>query len=326
MKENEIWMDRDLSSTMKGILILLIVFAHNHFLISSKDIAYNWFYSFHVSSFFILPFFYENHKKLNLSTVRDLLIKSYVPYVIFAALCFVVYHVFLVRDDYTILLYFKGILMGNPFYLKQNVGFIFIWFLAVYACVSLMLLIYRNSKQSIQYLWIIITIGIFLFIGKGAYSLFYRECPMGIALSFYYFGAGICTYLLLKYLKYIDTIALVLFVIFSVVYFMIMRNEYISKILMITGFLSVYRIAKELKKMRILIFIGKNSFYIYMFHIFVYNACYLFCPKSELYGWLFFVISLPICLILGFVLQKMSKLHDLIFPHDWQTLKSVFSK
>ena len=59
MKET-IYLTRDESNIIKGILILLIVLGHNHFLMDGEYVRLQiQLYKFHVIEFFILPFFYK---------------------------------------------------------------------------------------------------------------------------------------------------------------------------------------------------------------------------------------------------------------------------
>ena len=51
------YIDRNQSETIKGILILLIVFGHNHVLCPNTEIGgmMDYLYLFHIAGFFILP-------------------------------------------------------------------------------------------------------------------------------------------------------------------------------------------------------------------------------------------------------------------------------
>ena len=57
------YIDRNQSETIKGILILLIVFGHNHVLCPNTEIGgmMDYLYLFHIAGFFILPFFYKTN-------------------------------------------------------------------------------------------------------------------------------------------------------------------------------------------------------------------------------------------------------------------------
>lgn len=52
-------LDKNISNTLKGILIILIVIGHNSILTKNIDGLFSYLYSFHVMLFFILPWFYK---------------------------------------------------------------------------------------------------------------------------------------------------------------------------------------------------------------------------------------------------------------------------
>ena len=56
MNQN-LYIDRDTSSVIKGVLIILIVIGHNKVLCSTDNKGADYLYLFHVICFFILPFF-----------------------------------------------------------------------------------------------------------------------------------------------------------------------------------------------------------------------------------------------------------------------------
>ena len=58
MNQN-LYIDRDTSSVIKGVLIILIVMGHNKVLCSTDNKGADYLYLFHVICFFILPFFYD---------------------------------------------------------------------------------------------------------------------------------------------------------------------------------------------------------------------------------------------------------------------------
>lgn len=63
------------SNIIKAISILLIILGHNHILApqDKNTLLFNFLYSFHVSIFFILPFFYNKTTKLNKKILAQLL-------------------------------------------------------------------------------------------------------------------------------------------------------------------------------------------------------------------------------------------------------------
>jgi fucose 4-O-acetylase-like acetyltransferase len=89
---------KDNSNSIKGFLILLIVFGHNtllykYSLSDGTKIEYDWYwflYSFHVYGFFILPFFYEHKEGVRQKFLRILkknAIRLLYPYMWICTLC-----------------------------------------------------------------------------------------------------------------------------------------------------------------------------------------------------------------------------------------------
>ena len=76
------YIDRNQSETIKGILILLIVFGHNHVLCPNTEIGgmMDYLYLFHIAGFFILPFFYKTNKTISIEHIKSLVVRNYVPF------------------------------------------------------------------------------------------------------------------------------------------------------------------------------------------------------------------------------------------------------
>lgn len=77
MKET-IYLTRDESNIIKGILILLIVLGHNHFLMDGEYVRLQiQLYKFHVIEFFILPFFYKMKADTSWEHLRDIIVRNW---------------------------------------------------------------------------------------------------------------------------------------------------------------------------------------------------------------------------------------------------------
>lgn len=121
-------LSRDKSSTIKGLLIFLVVFGHNHFFLDSfSEGFYKWLYSFHVALFFILPFFYpERHFSWNrvFTNAKRLLW----PYTYLFILFSVISIFFLKISVYDIGI-FETYITGDFYRLRMYTGFQYLWFL-----------------------------------------------------------------------------------------------------------------------------------------------------------------------------------------------------
>ena len=73
MNQN-LYIDRDTSSVIKGVLIILIVIGHNKVLCSTDNKGADYLYLFHVICFFILPFFYDIKKEITVKRLCDIVV------------------------------------------------------------------------------------------------------------------------------------------------------------------------------------------------------------------------------------------------------------
>ena len=145
------------SNAIKGLLIFLIILGHNRiFSAVASSQCWMWLYSFHVYSFFLLPFFYPE-KGINCDRVRNNVVKLlyvYLLWFIIYALCYqIMVHIVpsLAKSTSvpTFFQYLDAILTGAQSLLGATSGFMVLWFLPV---MFSMLLIkglrerYKNSK------------------------------------------------------------------------------------------------------------------------------------------------------------------------------------
>lgn len=119
---------REQSAALKGLLICLIVLGHNVFFSEVFHTGcWVWLYSFHVSCFFILPFFYPE-REFSWQRVKKNARRLLWPYTyMFVSLFLVNYFI---RKEATM---DGGLvntyLTGNQYRLKDYTGFQYLWFL-----------------------------------------------------------------------------------------------------------------------------------------------------------------------------------------------------
>ena len=89
MNQN-LYIDRDTSSVIKGVLIILIVMGHNKVLCSTDNKGADYLYLFHVICFFILPFFYDTKKEITVKRLCDIVVRNWIPYFWICIACYVI--------------------------------------------------------------------------------------------------------------------------------------------------------------------------------------------------------------------------------------------
>ena len=92
------------SNSIKAIIMLLIVLGHNHILAPNNESShlFGYLYRFHVSIFFILPFFYNRYDCLCKEAINKIIVRNSIPYVLFFLLCYLLYHFIIIKDGFNL--------------------------------------------------------------------------------------------------------------------------------------------------------------------------------------------------------------------------------
>lgn len=313
------------SNIMKAIVMLLIVLGHNHILAPNEGMfsLFGYLYSFHVSVFFILPFFYKKEDILNRENIGKIVVRNGIPYLLFSIFCYFVYHFVLVKDGFDLSKLWAGIVNAPGYNIKDTVGFVFLWFLPVFMLMSLCKLIGSRYK-----IWMIIffLIGFIICVNREAY-IFMWHSPFYLLKALHYYAMGMSTYLLYKYVKYINYIGIFVFVILTVLYW---TNSYQANYFYfsISGFCVLKELVQrfDFSKISILSLIGKYSLPIYLMHVFIYNVLERVLPHSLLWGVIIYFITIGLSLFISIGIYKIELLRKFLFPRTWEEWKYLFAK
>lgn len=274
------------SNAAKGILILLIVLGHNKYLMSGGW-SNLFLYSFHVYAFYFLPFLYDFRNSGLKKLLKKNLIRLYVPYsAVFLLLI-------LITTFYGKTPSLKDGAMayvcGSQFLLYNNLGFgSFLWFIPTMFSILFYRWIYYNIGFRYRCVMLaasaICLIGFAYVIPAFVYTWIYSPMCLTVALGMIL--PAVCLREFCKRLKY-PVLAMAFFsltVAMMVIY--PLKDEYgityltinrlICPILIFSFLLSI---RKFLAGHKILIDFGKESFKIYLIHIFIYNAIYLLLDR-----------------------------------------------
>lgn len=313
-----VYLDRRISNAIKGILIILIVFGHNHVLCPNtvSNGLMDYLYNFHIAGFFILPFFYDHQTKPTFRAIEKIIIRNWIPYTWICILCFICFGLLKHHFEFsieTVVAFFQG--TQTP--IKQHFGFVFPWFLPTYCSMSILLLFAANNKHIS---WILLIL--FFVISCLPYDIFYllkNSVPLGLMLAIYYFGTGKLSFMLNKWSKYSKWLALCMFVVSSILYIKQISVFYLNVTFPISFFLSLLLVVPYIN-CRFLRLLGENSLGIYLLHMFLVNITFIFLPHTILMGMIGFLISLFVPLFINIIITNITKLRMLLYPRNLDEL------
>lgn len=274
------FLQRDESNAVKGLLILIIVLAHNKYLMQG-GFSNRYLYSFHIYSFFLLPFLY-NFKATSLKKVIwNKSKRLYIPYTV-AFLLLVGIAVFQNRILDTPQLFLTW-LCGSQRLFTDSLGFgSFLWFIPTMFSLLMIRWMYYNSGRNIRLLLLLLSAACLV----GFAYLFHpvlivwKYAPFGCFLAMaMLLPAIICRYWFTRWdEQFVKLLFFILVIAIMIVYPLpdysytyLTINRLICPTIILLFILSL---RNYLSSSKLLIDIGKHSFGIYLIHIFIYNAFY----------------------------------------------------
>lgn len=320
------YIGKDESNILKGILIFLIILAHNNILLPVSSFTWSLIYTFHRTCFFILPFFYEwSPKGHTTSYIVKLIVRNWIPYFITSTM---VLGLSLYSKSVPELSWdtFYAFFNGSENYCDTYLGARFLWFLPSFCTFSILLFIsrkYRIIKYGVALLGIIVWA-----LKENQLDLFSSYSLFGLPIALAYFTSGfICKkiYDILAFSKRIQPFKFCVcgFVILLLILLINYGNSSFYKlitfyklIMPIFAFGSLFYISIHLKN-RFLLFIGKHSLTIYLLHLLVYNALIKILGGQFWSGILNLILTVSITAILAYVISKCSLLRKLYMPRDF---------
>lgn len=311
------------SNIMKAIIMLLIILGHNHILAPNNTSSYlfGYLYKFHVSIFYILPFFYNKKYTITRLTIWNTIVKNGIPYFIFFTFCYLIYHFVIIKNGFNLSEFLGGIINAPGYNTKNTTGFVFLWFLPVFLLVSLGKLIGN------RYSWTMYTfflIGFIICINKQAYNLMWNS-PFYILKALYYYAMGLSTYILYKYVKYMNYIGTIVFIILTIIYWA--GNRQINTFYFsIAGFCILRELTTyiDFSKISLLKLIGEYSLSIYLIHIFIYNILEKLLPNTFIGGMIIYILTVGLSLLISIGIYKINILRSFLFPKSWKEWANIF--
>lgn len=309
------------SVILKGLLTILVVVGHNHIIVPQDSFLMTYLYTFHVVCFFILPWLYDKKKNFTLKGVGVTILRSWVPYIFFFVLSLIVFTV-MVRKQPDIGGIAAAFVTGSQALLKRNVGFFFLWFLPTFCTFTLLRLLGDKFKWA-KSLIIIISICTFFFsLSTGKWLI--NNLPFGLYVALRYYIYGLVVFYLLKWGKWTKYVGAVVFLIFTWMYWNDIISWYNIVLMPVVGFMFVLSIAPIFRKQTWLQEIGKYSLPIYLLHVYVYNVIERVVPHTMIWGFMVLVLTLVLSYFISYVIYKMPRLKNIIFPRNVNEWKSAF--
>lgn len=310
------YISKDEALTIKGILISLIVLGHIHivsFNIGCNDIR-TYLYTFHVLTFFIIPYFYKVKNVCSWKRTIDLVVRSWIPYLWILILCLIALyaarHTFHFSADSIC-----AIVNGTQTPLAEHFGFVFPWFLPAYCSFSLLLMVARKYKI-IMSLLVLLSIITFFFDYNTFYA-FKMILPFALGLAICYFAFGYIAFWVNMKSPYSKYIGAIMFVALSLFWWENVKLPLFAyKFLPISFFLLLLCIL-PICNCSFVRYIGKNSLPIYLFNIFIINTLELFMPSGFIYCIIEFVLTILVSCLIMYVIRKMPLLDNMLFPRSF---------
>lgn len=320
-------LDKKTSTTVKGVLILLIILGHNSILMHTQNgdtpiLLYRYLYHFHVYCFLILPMLY-NVPVMTCSRLKKDISHLFKPYV-FLFIALVSYQIILgerINPERV----FEAFISGNEPLIKGALGASFPWFLPT----MFTFLILRNTlcwRPKLLKIVFAISVTVYLLTRVlNVFSLYTFNYFLGCMVALAYFSVGIIVrkiYLYItqkkEYIKFVHLITVVSTVLFFIYY----KSNYmelwfslnawvIMPISVFISLLSIIEVTKEFKFMYALEYLGKITLPIYVFHMFIYNAIVMVIGKLHIpincfIGVIAFFLTIGLCLFLIKLLKRFN--------------------
>lgn len=292
---------RNESTALKAVLILLVILGHNKYLTGVNDmLPFRFLYSFHVYSFFLLPFLYNHHHQSFAGFIGKNLKRFGVPYTaVFVALFVVSMPTVLEHDMPTI---FKAFLRGS-FRDIYGFGGAF-WFIPSMFLLLCVKQLYYESGLMVRIM--LMAIGL-LCMSAHAFAIPVELLQVGGVRGVAMLPLGIALrYVVEKRPPYMSKWPNLLFFSVLILFMVTSQVEYpyvylaliriICPVVMIMFFMAQ---VSAVKKVPLLMQIGNNSFPIYIIHIFVYQVSYMAIDR-------FLEPGLALSLLLLFVVTGIS--------------------
>lgn len=328
-------LSKDESFAIKGFLILLIVLGHNSFVcftwknyeVISPRFLWQFLYTFHVYCFLILPFFYneKTYKKGNILKYSKRLL---FPYLWVCAICFFISVVLLHYPFYGWKSLLKALVYGCERLLDENLHFSFPWFLPAMFTLMLLKDLFYSANNIIRIALIVLGIGLWLFVLISGIKFSSIGCriPMAAVTAFRMLPICLLSKKIANHITDNTTYRLVFggVFVFSLILFLLCKYNNVKVNLLFYFFMPVcsiillFLLKTYLIRCKGLIYLGKLSFQVYLYHVFIYNLIIFVTRKFSidptiLNGVIIYIITLLVSVILARLTTQIPMIKKILF-------------
>lgn len=346
METNKSYISRQESTSIKGLLIFLIVLGHNmlftYYVEPFQGMVY--LYCFHIQSFFILPFLYGS-KGLTKRRLTDYAVRLYWPYLLLTLLLSIGYYSVYLHNkpEYTGML--QMWLTGDVSLLGKYCGVQIFWFMPAMFALSIVKDLFYSSGKLIKALLLILSIGINVYdwnvLPDICYSVLPYEMisklPFGLYLGLPYLAYGVLVRWIIKSIVNrqinISNLLVSIFIVFTIIYFYNVTSVqsetilFILKTVMPVLFIIIlwyYR--NHITRFSLWDKLGDKSFAIYLIHPFIGYILYGIFVSLSLQLSLWYAIIAQIIMLTGgyylaIGLYRFDRLRKFILPRAIEDLK-----
>lgn len=346
-------LNKDESNAIKGLLIFLIILGHNSIFTKSIPGSFGYLYTFHVQTFFVLPFLYGAKTLALKDSFKKNFARLYYPFIVFFIVLSIVNY-FLsntIADPNKLININKGggifintLLTGSYYFIDLFTGFQYLWFLPVMFSMSVL----RETierKPIIKYVVLLIGfvsyIMFFVFMYSKPYNVKINQTIMMFSLfavlqgcGAYFLGKMCAFFVNHKYSRKTIPLFSIFFVVASVVYIIKVYSNNLSELdawiyrfimpVLFVNFIMLFR--SMLSKCAVLKQLGKYSFPIYIIHPILCTIAFIVCNKYliiNIYWGLFIqIIVIVISYYLSILWFRIVPLRKITLPRD---MKDIFN-
>lgn len=296
-------LDKNVSSRMKGVLILLIILGHNSVLTKCVPGLFSYLYSFHVILFFILPWFY-NHNKPTLRKSLKRCAKLYGYYTLFFVIQIVAYNV-LIENNFSLENSLHAFVVGGHHALKVVTGYEYLWFIPAF-CVSMLMcdLYLCVPVRRRVYINILALIIVCVFT-----QLRYQDYNALIQGVFFAAIGIIATIMYNRVFVYVNkTVSIILVIIASAIFVITPFDSCVALIMPFIAFFALWNICELYgSRGKWIARIGSLSMLIYLIHPLIFQLLIRVIPSIAnqlLYGVCILVLTIAISVPVSYFINK----------------------
>lgn len=310
-------LDRSESTAIKGLLILLIVLGHNQLLLPHGSAGFMWFYLFHVTCFFILPFFYGGQaKKPTWRHISDLIVRTWWPYLITAIATWLVAGG---EPGWNIVYAF---LNGSSTLTGRDLGGTFLWFMPTFCSFSILHLLGRRYRVV---KWIGGVVGLIVWsLSWAELEALKLHTLFGLPMALKYYAVGYICHELLVYSKWNQYVGAIIFALLSAGYLIFgIQLPYTTMLFPISAF-GLLMVTVRCYQQPWLLMLGKHSLIIYLVHLFFYQGMLRWMEPTVWNGFLNLALTIGLSLMMAWGIEHFPILRKLYTPKNWGELITFY--